>query len=171
MPPRLVEPLSAAHRLDEFDCGKPPLDDWLKRHALASQAAGSARCFVIEADGPVVGYYALAAAQVAPDAATERLLKGQPRARPIAAVLLARLAVDARHQGRGLGVALLRDALRRVDRAADEIGVRTVLVHAKDEEARRWYEQFGFEPSPADPLQLVLLMKDLRAFLARLHES
>ncbi len=80
-------------------------------------------------------------------------------------MLLARLAVDRRHQGKGLGRSLLQDAMLRSAEAAERIGVRVLLVHAKHEQARRWYERFGFERSPADPLQLMLLMKDLRAFL------
>jgi predicted N-acetyltransferase YhbS len=81
-------------------------------------------------------------------------------------VLLARLAVDRVHQGRGLGRSLLQDAMLRADEAAEELGIRVMLVHAKHERARRWYERFGFEESPADSLHLMLLMKDLRAFLA-----
>jgi GNAT superfamily N-acetyltransferase len=166
------EPLAKSHALDDFDCGGPPLNDWLVRHALASQAAGTARVFVTTEDGEqVVGYYALAAAQVEPVAATERLAKGQPKHRPIPVVLLARLAVDLDHQSRGVGTSLLTDAMLRAHQAADQIGLRAMLVHAKDDRARDWYEQYGFESSPTDPLHLILLMKDLRAFIARASRS
>ena len=165
---RRPEPLTKAHALSDFDCGKPPLNEWLRRHAFTSQAAGSARVFVTTVDGErIVGYCALAAAHVEPNAATGRLRKGQPKHRPIPIVLLARLAVELGHQGRGLGLSLLRDAMLRSHRAAEQIGLRAMLVHAKDDEARAWYERHGFEPSPTDPLHLILLMKDLRAFLAR----
>ena len=162
------EPLARRHLVDDFDCGEPALDDWLKRHARQAQAAGSARTFVTTSEGAkVVGYYALAAAQVEPNEATTRLLKGEPRSRAVPAVLLARLAVDHRHQGGGVGRSLLQDAVLRCLQAADSIGVRAMLIHAKHEQARAWYQQYGFEPSPTDPLHLMLLVKDLRAFVDR----
>lgn len=172
MPYRRPEPLTKSHVLERFDCGSPPLRDWLKRHALTSQGAGTARVFVTTEDGErVVGYYALAAAQVEPAAATERLAKGQPKHRPIPVVLLARLAVDVDHQSRGVGTSLLKDAMLRALQAAEQIGLRAMLVHAKDDRARLWYQQYGFEPSPTDPLHLILLMKDLRAFIARVAKA
>jgi len=94
--------------------------------------------------------------------ATERVAKGLPNY-PIGVVLLARLAVDRREHGRGLGRALLKDALLRAVSAAEIVGVRAVLVHALNDEARRFYARFDFEPSPFDPLHLMLLMKDIRA--------
>jgi GNAT superfamily N-acetyltransferase len=101
---RRPEPLSRKHRLDEFTCGEPTLDEWLQRHARESQASDSARVYVTTSEDreTVVGYYALAAAQVAPQDATARALKGQPQARPVPAIVLARLAVDQRHQRAGL---------------------------------------------------------------------
>jgi GNAT superfamily N-acetyltransferase len=115
----------------------------------------------------VVGYYAIAAAQVAAEEATERALKDQPRARPVPAILLARLAVDERHQGAGLGRSLLQDVLLRCVEAAEVIGARVLLVHAKHDAAKAWYLRFGFEESPSDPLHLLMLLKDARAFLER----
>ncbi|MHB1244104.1 MAG: GNAT family N-acetyltransferase [Gaiellaceae bacterium] len=155
--------------MDEFDCGEPALDEWLKRHARAAQASDSARVFVVtlEDEQTVVGYYALAAAQVAPGDATARALKGQPRARPVSAILLARLAVDRNHQGVGLGRSLLQDVLLRCVDAADAIGARVLLVHAKHAAAKAWYMNYGFDESPTDPLHLLMLMKDVRAFLQR----
>ena len=166
---RRPEPLGKHHRLDEFQCGEPALDEWLKRHARSAQASDSARVFVVTLeDGvAVVGYYALTAAQVAPEDATARALKGQPHARPVPAILLARLAVDRNHQGVGLGRSLLQDVLLRCVEAADVIGARILLVHAKREAVKAWYMPFGFEQSPTDPLQLLMLMKDVRAFLQR----
>ena len=165
MPYSRPQPLAKQHRLDDFDCGVPALDDWLKNHAHSSDAAGAARVFVTAAaDGKtVVGYYALASAQVEPSDATERVRKGLPAHRPIPAVLLARLAVDLRHQRSGLGTSLLQDAMLRCLQAADAVGIRVLLVHAK-EDARAWYLRYGFEQSPTDELHLLLLMKDLRAF-------
>jgi GNAT superfamily N-acetyltransferase len=164
---RRPEPLGKLHRLDDFQCGEAALDEWLKRHARAAHASDSARVYVttLEDGEIVVGYYALAAAQVAPEDATARALKGQPRARPVPAILLARLAVDQKHQGAGLGRSLLQDVLLRSVEAADAIGARILLVHAKHEAARAWYMQYDFEESPTDPLHLLMLMKDVRAFL------
>jgi predicted N-acetyltransferase YhbS len=166
---RRPEPLGKQHRLDDFRCGEPALDDWLKRHARAAHASDSARVFVVTLEDreTVVGYYALAAAQVRPQEATTRALKGQPRARPIPAILLARLAVDVRHQGAGLGRSLLQDVLLRCVEAAEAIGARVLLVHAKHDAAKQWYMQFDFEASPTDSLHLLMLLKDVRAFLQR----
>jgi GNAT superfamily N-acetyltransferase len=166
---RPPEPLERHHRLDDFECGEPALDEWLKRHARGAHASGSARVFVatLEDRETVVGYYALAAAQVAPEAATDRALKSQPRTRPVPAVLLARLAVDREHQRAGLGRSLLQDVMLRCVEAAEAIGARVLLVHAKHEAAKAWYTQYGFEESPTDPLHLLMLLKDVRAFLER----
>jgi len=169
VPYRRPEPFGKQHRVDEFECGEPALDEWLKRHARAAQASDSARVYVatLEDGETVIGYYALAAAQIAPDEATARALKGQPRARPVPAILLARLAVDRSHQGGGVGRSLLQDVLLRCVEAADAIGARVLLVHAKHQEAKAWYMQVGFEESPTDPLHLLMLLKDVRAFLQR----
>lgn len=122
--------------------------------------------FVTCSGDKVVGYYALATGGVERAEAPDRVSKGLP-AHPIPVVLLARLAIDSVAQGRGLGRTLLRDALIRVANAADEIGIRALLIHAKDERAREFYMKCAeFEQSPTDPLHLFLLMKDLRKALA-----
>jgi predicted N-acetyltransferase YhbS len=149
-----------------FCSGETELDQWLAEHALGAQATDSVRVFVTTDGQRVVGFYALAAAELRPEDANARALKGQPKGRPIPAVLLARLAVDLAHQGKGLGWSLLQDAMLRANEAAVELGIRVMLVHAKHEQARRWYRRFGFEESAADPLHLILLMKDLRALLS-----
>ncbi|RDI74402.1 GNAT-type Acetyltransferase [Gaiella occulta] len=166
---RRPEPLGKHHRLDQFDCGEQALDKWLRRHARGAHASGSARVFVttLEDGQTVVGYYALAAAQVAPENAAARALKGQPRARPVAAILLAGLAVDRGHQGAGLGRSLLQDVLLRCLEAAEAIGARVLLVHATHDAAEAWYMQYGFEESPTDPLHLMTLLEDVRASLKR----
>lgn len=160
------QPLDSGHDRGQFACGEPELDRWLADHALGAQSSGSARVFASTVGKRVVGYYALAAAELQPEKASERARKGQPRTRSLPAVLLARLAVDLAHQGKGLGRSLLQDAMLRVNGAAEELGIRLMLVHAKHERARRWYTRFGFEESPTDPLHLILLMKDLRALLS-----
>jgi GNAT superfamily N-acetyltransferase len=164
---RSPEPLDhERHRSDLFDCGEPSLTGWLRRHAVAANASGSARVYVctLEDGATVVGYYALAGAQVAPDEATVRARKGQPATRPIPAILIARLAVDREHQNAGLGRSLLQDALLRCAQASGHIGARVVLVHAKPE-ARAWYVRHGFEPSPTDDHHLLVLLKDVRISL------
>jgi GNAT superfamily N-acetyltransferase len=163
LPPVL---LTAEHQVETFLSGKESLDVYLKRFALTNTAAGIARTYVVtpEKQLSVVGYYSLAAASVEKAHVPARVAKGVPNY-PIPVVLLARLAVDHRFQRRGLGKGLLRDALLRTVAAADVIGLRALLVHAKDDQARRFYELFGFSPSPTDPLHLMLLMKDLRRTL------
>ena len=160
-----VEKLAASHSLDAFDCGKEPLDRFLKRFAFTNQKSGSAQTYVVcRGEARVVGYYSLAVGAVEHADAPERIGKGLAK-HPIPVMLLARLAIDRTEQGRGLGKALLKNALLRTVQAADIAGIRALLVHAKDDDARAWYESLDFDPSPTDPYQLFLLMKDLRAVL------
>lgn len=158
------EPRRGKHQLGDFRCGEDSLDTWLQRHARHAEAAGSARTFVTTDGGRVVGFYALAIGQVEPGDAIDRLLKGQPRKRPLPVLVLARLAVDQRHQGVGIGRSLLQDALLRCAGVAESVGVRAVVAHA-EKEATAFYDRFGFESSPTDPLHRILLMKDLRSLL------
>jgi GNAT superfamily N-acetyltransferase len=157
-------PLGPGHDLEAFGCGVGSLNVWLTRHAIQAKAVGSARTFVVDdaEQGRVVGYHALATASVAREDATARAAKGMPR-HPIPAALLARLAVDQSVQGHGIGAWLLRDAMLRTLTAAESVGIRVLLVHAIDEPARRVYARHGFEPSPTGPLNLQMLMRDLRA--------
>jgi GNAT superfamily N-acetyltransferase len=165
-PPSRIEKLDPAHDLSRFDCGEPSLNDWLKRYALLNQRSDSAQTYVVHQHGKVIAYYALTAGSVRPETAPSRVAKGLAK-HPIGVIVLARLAVDSNEQGRGLGKALLKDALLRIAAAADTIGARAVLVHAIDETARRFYEHFDFERSPVNEFELMLLMKDLRASLTR----
>ena len=160
-----IEKLDATHDVESFACGKEPLDRFLKRFALANQSADSARTYVACRGSTVLAYYSLAAGAVEHAGAPRRVGMGLAR-HPIPVMLLARLAVDRTEQGRGLGKALIKDALLRTAAAADIAGIRALLVHAKDDEARAWYEALEFEPSPTDPRHLFLLMKDLRAMLS-----
>ena len=161
-----LEKLSAAHSLDAFECGKEPLDVFLKRFALTNQKSGSAQTYVVcRGAGRVVGYYSLCVGAVDHAEAPGRVSKGLAR-HAIPVMLLARLAIDRSEQGRGLGKALLKDALLRTAQAAEIAGIRALLVHAKDDEAWAWYASFDFEPSPTDDYHLFLLMKDLRGLVA-----
>ncbi len=160
-----VRKLDASHEVDAFDCGKEPLNRFLQRYALVNQKAGSAQTYVVcRGEQRVAGYYSLVVGAVEHADAPSRVGKGLARY-PIPVMLLARLAIDRAEQGKGLCKALLKDALLRTAQAAEIAGIRALLVHAKDNEARAWYEQFDFEPSPTDPYHLFLLMKDLRALL------
>ena len=158
---RTVEKLRRDHRLDAFDCGYPELNRWLEKHALQNQSSNATQTYVGVVSGVVAGYYSLAVAQVEYTDAPERLQKGLAR-HPIPIMLLACLAVHLDFQSKGIGRALLRDAVFRTLQAADIAGIRALAVHAKDEAARRYYESFDFVSSPTDPLHLFVLLKDLR---------
>jgi GNAT superfamily N-acetyltransferase len=158
------EAIGDDHDVSTFDCGQPALNDYLQKFALQNHRNQSARTYVACRGKQVVAYYTLAAGSVRREETTARVAKGLAR-HPVPIVLLARLAVDRQEQGRGLGAALLRDALLRAAQAADLIGCRAVLVHAKDQAARLFYQRYGFEPSPMDEMHLYLLIKDLKASL------
>jgi GNAT superfamily N-acetyltransferase len=158
---RRIEKLRRDHTIDAFDCGQEALNSWLRKHALQNQGAGAAQTYVGLAGHVVIGYYSVAVGQIEYSDAPERLQKGLAR-HPVPIMLLARLAVDKGWQKRGVGRALLRDAVLRTLQAADIAGIRALAVHAKDEQARRYYEQFDFVASSADPLHLLVLLKDIR---------
>lgn len=159
-----VNKLSAADNVDAFDCGSPALNQFLQRYALLNQKANSAQTYVCCVEGAVVGFYSLVVGSVDPESAPSRVSKGLAR-HPVPVMILARLAVDQAHQRKGLGQALLKDALLRTAQAADIAGIRTLLVHAKDDAARQWYESWEFEPSPSDAYHLFLILKDLKSLL------
>jgi GNAT superfamily N-acetyltransferase len=157
------ERLTPDHDLSSFNSGTPILDAWLRRRALPNQESDASRTYVICAGKRVVGYYALAAGAVAQAEATGRTRRNMPD--PVPVMVLGRLAVDATCQGHGLGRALLRDAVLRTVQAADIIGIRAILVHAISEDARRFYQSCGFQPSPADPMTLMITLQDARQAL------
>jgi len=157
-----IEKLRADHAVAEFDCDVSALNRFLKVFALPSQRSDSAQTYVALIDDNVVGYYSLTVGDVVYDDAPDRLAKGLPR-HPVPVLILARLAVDRRFHGRRLGQGLLRDALLRTIAAADIAGIRGVVVHAKDEMAKTFYERFGFAAFPAQPLVLFRLLKDIRS--------
>jgi GNAT superfamily N-acetyltransferase len=157
-----IESLQRGHPVECFDCGQEALNRFLLRHALHNEQAGASRTYVALADAEIAGYYTLVVGHVEHAAAPERLKKGLAR-HPVPIMLLARLAVAMRWQGKGLGSGLLKDAMMRTLRAADIAGIRAFAVHAKDDEARAFYERFDFVPSPSDPYHLFRLLKDIRA--------
>lgn len=162
MPEFRIEKLARAHELEGFDCGHDALNRYLVRYALSNQAAHAAVSYLALADSCVVGFYTLVVGEVCFSSASERLRKGLAQ-HPVPIMLLARLAVDQRWQGQGLGAGLLKDAIRRTLQAADIAGIRALITHAKDEAARAFYAHFDFISSPTDPLHLFALIKDLRS--------
>ena len=157
------EPLAVHHELEAFASGVDSLDQWLKRRALKNQASGASRTFVACDGRRVLAYYALASSAVAVDAAPGRFRRNMPD--PVPVVVLGRLAVDQSLQGSGLGRALVRDAGKRIIQAADTIGIRGLVVHALSVEARAFYERIGLEPSPLDPMMLMVTLDDLKSAL------
>jgi len=165
------ELLRADHCVESFDCGVPALNSFLKKHALTNQSNRSARTFVTCRDGlNAVGFYTLVAGSVFHAEAPPRMGKGLPQ-NPIPAVILARLAVDGTEQGKRLGANLLRDAMLKTLEAANVIGIRALIVHAKDDKAAKFYQRFDFQPWPADPLHLYLLTTEIKTALRELRIS
>lgn len=149
------EPLTSAHRLDEFASGESVLDDWLRRRALTNQLSGASRTFVVtDQDNLVSGYYAMAAGAVSHQMATSGVRRNMPD--PVPVMVLARLAVDRRAQGMHLGAALLQDAVNRAVAVSLNAGVRALLVHALHDRAKQFYEHYGFQVSPVHPMTLML---------------
>jgi GNAT superfamily N-acetyltransferase len=157
-------PLGRKDTREGFRCGVPSLDTWVVEHAPSADAACSARTYIVvdEEQDRVVGYYALTVASLEREEATGRASRGMPR-HPIPAMLLARLAVDESAQGEGIGAMLLADAMQRTLLVAEQTAIRLLLVHAADEDARSFYLHYGFEASPSDPMNLQLLIQDIRA--------
>lgn len=151
------------HGVEDFSCGQESLDRWLQRYAGQGEGRDSARTFVATDDqGAVCGYYTLVAGQVEHEGATRTVSRGLSKHFPIPVVFLARFAVDQRHQGQGLGARLLDDALKRICRAAEEVGVRAVVVHAIDDATAEFYERFGFRGLSSSPRTLMVTLAELR---------
>jgi GNAT superfamily N-acetyltransferase len=160
-PPAL---LADHHDFENFRSGEQSLDEWLSRRARANQASGASRTYVACSGKRVIGYYALASGVVTVESAPGRFRRNMPS--PIPVAVLARLAVDRDWHRRGIGRALFRDAARRVAHAADVIGIRGIVVHAISEDAKSFYLALGFEPSPREPMTLMVTLSDVRAALS-----
>ena len=158
------EHLTSAHDVSAFDSGVPELDDWLKKRALANEDAGASRTYVMCAGGRVAGFYALATGSVAHVQALGRVRRNMPD--PVPVMTLGRLAVDRAWQGRSVGSSLLRDAILRTLQAAKIGGIRAILVHAISEEAKRFYQRYGFGVSPVDPLTLMITVAEAEKALS-----
>jgi GNAT superfamily N-acetyltransferase len=153
----------ASHEVSDFACGEESRDRWLHRYVGQSQRRDATRTFVAaDEQGVVRGYYTLVAGQLEHAESTKRVRKGLSRHFPIPTAILARLAVDEREQGQGLGASLLNDAFERICRAAQEVAVRAVVVHAIDDAAAGFYERFGFRSLSAAPRTLMVTLAELR---------
>ncbi|MCE9559076.1 MAG: GNAT family N-acetyltransferase [Armatimonadetes bacterium] len=154
--------LTDRHDVSRFDCGKPPLNDFLTIHALAKQNAMLSRTYVVASGEMVAGYYTLAHIAVTQSETPKKIGRGMPSTIP--ALLMARFAVDSKFQGKGLGRSMFTDALRRcwAVMADGPAPVRIFVVDAKDAEAKTFYERFDAIASPTMPMRLFLSHKDLR---------
>lgn len=160
------EPITRAHDLNQFMCGEPSLDDWLRSRSLKNEDRGGSRTYVVCAGNAkrVVAYYCLAAGAVAHGGVSGRVRRNMPD--PVPVIVIGRLAVDQTFQGSGIGRSLLRDAIMRSLQAANIAGVRAVLVHAISMEARQFYKRCGFHPSPVDPMTLMITIVEAERTLS-----
>lgn len=158
-----IEKLKADHDISQFDCGKALPNDFLKRFALV-QKADSARTYVTCEGEMVVGFYSLAVGAIDAKEAPKNFKKGSVHP-SVPVIILSQLAVDIRLAKKGVGQALLKDALLRAAQAAEIAGIQAVLAYAQDEDARRFYKHFGFEPSPTDAYHVFLSAKELCSFV------
>jgi GNAT superfamily N-acetyltransferase len=158
------EKLRIDHDLSAFDCGVSALDGWLRRRALQNDEDGASRTYVVCSARQVVGYYALAAGAVTHTESPGRVRRNMPD--PVPVMIIGRLAVHKNYQRRKIGHALLRDAVLRTLQAADIAGIRAILVHAISEQARQFYEDCGFAPSPMDPMTLMITLAEAKKAFA-----
>lgn len=152
------EKLTVSHDVSQFECGEPALDSWLKKRAFQNEESGASRTYVLRAGQEIAGYYALATGAIAHAEAAGRVRRNMPDQVPV--IILGRLAIASKFQGRGIGAALLRDAVLRIAQAAEIAGIRAILVHAISDQAKRFYEKYGFIPSPADPMTLMITVAE-----------
>jgi GNAT superfamily N-acetyltransferase len=159
------EPLTAAHDVSEFSCGKPSLDRWLQTRALSNQEKGFTAVLVVREANRVIGYYGLAPTAVIPSTLPRAIRTGQPPD-PVPCLLLGQLATDRNWVGKGIGTGLLKHALQRCVTAAGLIGGRALIVNAVDTEAADFWKRRGFIPSRDDPLVLLRSIPDIAASIA-----
>jgi GNAT superfamily N-acetyltransferase len=158
--------LTKEHDTSRFDCGKEPLNTFIRTFALSNQASGNSRSYVALAGDEIAGYYSLTPSSVSHADAPTRVSQGLAR-HEIRVVLMARFSVDRNFQGRGIGRSFFLDAIARALQATEAIGGRAFLVHAKDEEARNFYTKFNMMPAPGNSLKLFMLFKDIRRTLGQ----
>ncbi len=157
-------PIAANHTLANFDSGEVSLNEWLKKRAFKNHAVGASRCFVVCAGEDVIGYYSLSAGAISHEAAPKAMRRNMPD--PLPVLLLGRLAVDKRYHNRGIGQALLRDAMLRAVNVSGDAGVFALLVHALTGPAKQFYLSRGFVESPLQPMTLIMTLETVRSILA-----
>ncbi|MCA6572454.1 MAG: GNAT family N-acetyltransferase [Pseudanabaena sp.] len=155
---RSPEKLNLSHQIKGFDSGNSQLDDWLKNRAIKNEIEGASRTYVLCNGDVVIGFYCLANGSVFQSVATGKVRRNMPD--PIPVMVIGRLAIDRSWQGKGLGRALLKDAILRTLQASEIAGIRAILVHAISENAKLFYEKCGFTVSPIDEMTLMIRIKD-----------
>ena len=155
--------LSSDHDLDGFDCGEDSLSYWLKRNALKNQISGASRTFVIYKHKKVVGYYCLSAGAIAQENVPKKFRRNMPDPLPI--LILGRLAIDIEEHNKGLGSALLRDAMLRAVHISNDAGIFAILVHALSDQAKQFYISRGFVESPLQSMTLMMTLKTIKSIL------
>jgi GNAT superfamily N-acetyltransferase len=155
----LPEKLTSSKRVEGFDSGIEALNNWLKHRAFGNEIEGASRTYVICSGDNVIGYYCLSNGAIANTIAIGKVRRNMPD--PIPVMIIGRLAVDLRWQGKGIGRILLRDAVLRTLRAAQIAGIRAILVHAISEEAKLFYEKYRFTASTLEPMTLMAKIQDL----------
>lgn len=156
-------PISAEYDFGDFDSGEQSLDEWLKKRALKNQASGGSRCFILCNEKKVIGYYSLSAGAINQQSAPKAMRRNMPD--PLPVLLLGRLAIDKNYHNKGLGSALLRDAMIRAVSVASDAGVFAILVHALSEQAKRFYMSRGFVESLLQPMTLIMTLKTAQSIL------
>ncbi len=152
------EKLKPHHNFKTFDSGKSVLDEWLQKRALRNEETGASRTYVVCIRKQVVGFYALAVGSIESIKAPGKIKRNMPD--PIPVMIMGRLAVDQKYQRGGIGRGLLRDAISRIVQAAEIAGIRAILVHALDDDAKAFYQRCGFRASPLDPVTLMITVAD-----------
>lgn len=163
MKPSHPLPISNTHDVEKFDCGETSLNEWLKKRALKNQLTGASRCFVICEKNKVIGYYSLSAGAIAHNSAPKKFTRNMPN--PLPVLLLGRLAIDKDYHNKGLGSALVKDALLRSVTVSTETGIFAVLVHALTSPAKQFYLSRGFVESPIQSMTLMITMETVRKAL------
>lgn len=159
-------PLSVDHELDAFNCGEPSLNEWLKKRAIKNQISGASRCFVVCTNKTIIGYYTLSAGAIIHESVPKNMRRNMPDPLPI--LLLGRLAIDMNYHNKGIGSALLRDAMIRTLHVADDAGIFAILVHALSKEAKQFYLSRGFVESPLQPMTLMMTLETVRSALSEI---
>ena len=159
---RKPHPIQSDYLLDQFDCGNEDLNTYLKKFAIQNHGTGSARAHVIVDNNHVVGSYTLTSSSILKEDSPKEITRGLPAHRQVPAVLLGRFAVDIKYQGRGVGLALLDDALIRICHVAEDLGIRVVVVDAKDAAAKKFYTDRDFKEFEPGGMRLYLLIRHAR---------